>query len=350
MVKNKKNFELYRSLAGKSVSSKVFCSQNKVEEFNEFFSNIGKKMNAEFLTRTTVTIENQSESMFLKSISENDVMYAINNCKNKFSLDCYNLNYFFIEKVSDCLAAPLQLLFNRCIELEQYPESLKITKVIPFFKNGNKDDPSKFRPISLLAIIGKVFERIIFDRIQNYLNVFEILSDSQFGFRHGKSTVDAIATLIEEIRSNLHNNSQKNIRTFLDLTRAFDTVDHNILLQKCYRYGLRGPIYTILKSYLFKRMQYTLIGDKKSKLNLIELGVPQGSILGPLLFIIYMNDLSLSQKKSNVILYADDTVVKSRSSASKIDDDHNRALDKVNDWLIKNKLTLNKEKTKSIIL
>ena len=105
--------------------------------------------------------------MFLKSISENDVMYAINNCKNKFSLDCYNLNYFFIKKVSDCLAAPLQLLFNRCIELGQCPESLKKAKVIPFFKNGNKDDPSNFMPISLLPIIGKVFERIMFDRIQN---------------------------------------------------------------------------------------------------------------------------------------------------------------------------------------
>ena len=100
-------------------------------------------------------------------------------------------------------------MFNRCIELGQYPESLKIAKLISFSKNGNKDDPSNFRPISLLPILGKVFERIIFDRIQNYLNVFEILSDSQFGFRHGKSTVDAIATLIEEIRSNLHNNSEK---------------------------------------------------------------------------------------------------------------------------------------------
>ena len=96
-------------------------------------------------------------------------------------------------------------------------------------------------------------------------------------------------------------------------------------------------------------MQYTLLGEKKSKLKLIELGVPQGSILGPLLFIIYMNDLSLSQKKSNVILYADDTVVKSRRSASKIGDDHDKAIDNVNDWLIKNKLTLNKEKTKSML-
>ena len=94
----------------------------------------------------------------------------------------------------------------------------------------------------------KIFERIIFDRIQNYLIVFEILSDLQYGFRHGKSTVDTIATLIEEIRSNLHNNSEKTKCTFLDLKKAFDTVDHNILLQKCYRYGLRGPIYKILKS------------------------------------------------------------------------------------------------------
>ena len=152
-------------------------------------------------------------------------------------------------------------MFNRCIELGQYPESLKIAKVIPFFKNRNKDDPSNFRPISLLPIIGKVFERIIFDRIQNYLNVFETLSDSQFGLRHAKSTVDAIATLIEEITSNL-NNSEKTKCTFLDLKKAFDTLDHNIVLQECYRYGLRGPIYNILKSYLSNRMQYTLIGEK----------------------------------------------------------------------------------------
>ena len=114
----------------------------------------------------------------------------------------------------------------------------------------------------MLPIIGKVFERIIFDRIQNYLSVLEIRSDSQFGFKHGKSTVDAIATLIVEIRSNLHNNSEKTKCTFLDLMKAFDTVDHNIVLQKCYRYSLRGPLYNILKSYLSKRMQYTLIGDK----------------------------------------------------------------------------------------
>ena len=240
-------------------------------------------------------------------------------------------------------------MLNRCIELGQYPESLKIAKVIPLFKNGNKDDPSNFRPISLLPIIGKVFERIIFDRIQNYLNVFEILSDSQFGFRHRKSTVDGIATLIEEIRSNLHNNSEKTKCTLLDLKKAFDIVNYNILLQKCYRYVLSGPIYNILKSNLSNRMQYTLIEEKKSKLKLIELGVPQGSILGPLSFIIYMNDSILSQKKSSVILYADDTVVRSRSFALKIDDDHDKALDNVNDWLIKNKLMLNKEKTKSML-
>ena len=199
--------------------------------------------------------------MFLKSISENDVKYAINNCKNKFSLDCYNLNYFFIKKVSYSLTAPLQLMFNRCIELGQYPESLKFAKVMPFFKNGNKDDPSYFRPISLPSIIGKVFERIIFDRIQ-ILNVFEIPLDSQFSFRHGKNTVDAIATLIEEIRSNLHNNSGKTKCTLLDLKKAFNTVDQKILLQKSYRYGLRGSTYNILKSYLSNRKQYTLIGEK----------------------------------------------------------------------------------------
>ena len=124
-VKNRKTFfQLYSSLTGNSVSCEIFCSQNKVEEFNEFFSNIGKKLNAEFLTRSTPTIENKSQSMFLKSISENDVKYAINNCKNKFSLDCYNFELFFIKKVSDCLTAPLHLMFNRCIELGQYSESL----------------------------------------------------------------------------------------------------------------------------------------------------------------------------------------------------------------------------------
>ena len=142
------------------------------------------------------------------------------------------------------------------------PREFENCKSYTVLQKWKKDDPSNFRPISLLPFIGKVFERIIFDQIQNYLNVFEILSDSQFGFRHGKSTVDAIVTLIEEIRSNLHNNSEKTKCTFLDLKKAFDTVDHNILLQRCYRYGLRGPIYKFLKSYLSKGMQNTLIGDK----------------------------------------------------------------------------------------
>ena len=175
-----------------------------------------------------------------------------------------------------------------------------------------------------------------------------MLNENQFGFRQYRSTIDALVELSENVRLNWLNSKQNTISTFLDLKKAFDTVDHQILLAKCSSYGLRGHVLKVLKSYLSRRFQYTEIGSKKSSIKSIKIGVPQGSIMAPLLFIIYINDLTLKTSDIKSILYADDTVVYTKSEPKTNETKINVILQKTASWLNKNRLTLNVEKTKCV--
>ena len=204
------------------------------------------------------------------------------------------------------ISAPLAEIFNLSFSTGIFPEVLKTAKVIPVYENkGSTTDCSNYRPISLLSNLDKVLEKLIYKRAYSFLNRFKLLYIRQFGFRRKHSTTHTLVNLCQKISDAL-DESKFVCGVFVDLQKAFDTVDHDILLAKLRHYGIRGKAFTLFKSYLTGRKQFVTISGHSSTELLVKHGVPQGSVLGPLLFLIYINDLQSAIKFSIVHLFADD--------------------------------------------
>ena len=197
-------------------------------------------------------------------------------------------------------------IFNDSLLLGIFPQSMKIAKVTPFYKSGKKNLMTNYRPISVLLCFPKILERIMYNRLYSYLNDNNLFFQKQFGFREGHSTNHALIELINSINDSF-NQSKSTLGVFIDLSKAFDTVDHNILLKKLSLYGIKNNSLKWFPSYLSNRKQFIQAGDIKTSYEDIICDVPQGSILGPLLFIIYVNDLSDVSKILEPIMFADDT-------------------------------------------
>ena len=227
-----------------------------------------------------------------------------------------------------------------------FPDAYKIAKVIPLFKKGgDRESLDSYRPISLLPALGKLLEKLISVRVVRFFDAYDLFSPHQFGFRAKFSTDYAIVDIYEKLLSNF-DKSLSTCAIFLDLAKAFDSVSHNILLQKLQRYGIRGNVYNFFQSYLSSRSQFVKINDAESSLMNIEFGVPQGSILGPLLFLIYINDLP-EATNFFIKLFADDTFLCSQNqNLLCLENEVNLELHKVFIWLASNKLTLNIGKSK----
>ena len=327
--------------------------QQIVEEFNEFFSNIGRKL-AKNIDNSNIDFKTymdspQPQSILLGKTNETEIINIINKMKDNKSPGYDSINAKFLKISSPFIAPILSKIFNSMLKSGLYPDELKVAKVIPIYKNGDATKCTNYRPISILSLLNNIFEKLLYKRLYEYLEKFKILYQFQYGFRKGHSTIHALVELVDKIRNSI-DNGEMTCGIFVDLSKAFDTVDHKILLHKLDHYGFRGKTNKLLESYLSNRKQYVEINNVKSKYKQITCGVPQGSVLGPLLFLIYINDLPNSCPSGNSRIFADDTTVFfTAKNRDEILRKGQIIMAQMNSWFIANKLTLNTSKSSFIV-
>ena len=295
------------------IDSEVVLNHRRIANaFNDYFVSVAQKLNdhgtgifvdplpsfRSFMSKRT------NNSIVMHDCTAEEIREIIKSFSNGKSSD---IPIQAVKSCHDILSVALSRFFNNFMRIGIFPDVLKIGKVTPIYKSkGNKQYFDNYRPISILPIFGKIFEKIMYTRIYNFLISNNLMYSKQFGFRKGHSTSHAlnfsIAHLTKEIASKKHC-----IGIFIDLSKAFDTIDHNIMLEKLDCYGIRGTAHDLISSYLTSRKQCTKFMDEVSDLKMVLYGVPQGSVLGPLLFLVYINDIVNCCSLGEFILYADDT-------------------------------------------
>lgn len=350
--RNKKTAE-YPSeflIDGKNISDPTIIANS----FNDFFSNIGTKFSSDIIINNktlayTDYLSNPVPTTFkLDSVTSDDVLDIISKLKNKKSSGKDGISNKLLKEIKFEIIHPLTLIINQSIQTGIFPDALKIAKVKPLYKKGDSSLLNNYRPISLLPTISKVFERVIYIQLYDYFNSNNLLVDQQYGFRSLHSTELASVKLIDSLLSDMDNlkSNKTPITIFLDLSKAFDTLNFDIMINKLKYYGIKGTELILMENYLINRYQYVEYDSQNSDLLKLKTGIPQGSLLGPLFFSIYINDLVKCSDKFSFLMYADDTTIFFNLEDFASEMAINNELEKINNWLKLNKLTLNVEKTK----
>ena len=241
-------------------------------------------------------------------------------------------------------------IFNLSVENGIVPNKMKIAKVIPIFKGGSTEEIGNYRPVSLLPICSKILEKLMYNRIIEFLHKSSFFYENQYGFRKNHSTSLAISELINDIQNNLENGNLC-VAIFLDLKKAFDTVKHEVLLRKLDHIGVRGVAKDWFKSYLSDRCQFVQLSNNQSEFDKVCCGVPQGSILGPLLFLIYVNDMHKGVSVGKIRLFADDTcILYSGKCIHRLIEVAESELISMSDWFKINFLAINVKKSNFMII
>ena len=329
--------------------------------FNEYFSTLGSKVQEKippvkgsfeaYLKKKSddkLIINPDGRVFFLSPCLLRAISDIIVKLDENKSTGPNGIPVFLLKTFNDFFSKILSKLINLSFEKGVFPDLLKMAKVIPLHKKGSKFDHLNYRPISLLSVFSKIYEKLIYSRLYSYLTKYNLIYQKQFGFRSSYSTNHAIISITEHIRR-LLDDGELVCGIFVDLEKAFDTVLHDIFCEKLKAYGLRGKINDLLKSYLKDRKQFVSIQGSHSNTKKVTCGVPQGSSLGPLLFLIYINDLRFCLSKTSAGHFADDTFIIFNSKKLKtIETVVNTELKEVSKWLRLNKLSLNVKKTELI--
>lgn len=329
----------------------VFKEKGKtdVEVLNSFNAHFKQINNNSKFDVKQCNIPRHDKTFYLFPTNKTEIISCIKTLKNTKSTGFDDIPVKLLKETASIISEPLCHIINQSFNLGIFPEVLKVAHIIPIHKKGNTDEINNYRPIALLSNVSKIFEKLICNRMLSFFEKENLLSDVQNGFRKQKSTSRAIYQLLSEILLQL--NDKKSVYgLFLDLTKAFDNVDFEILLNKLERYGVRGNSLELLRTYLVGRKQavahFRNSGERiLSDFQILEKGVPQGSILGPLLFIIYINDLpgSFAEK---LVLYADDSSAVFSGNEQDMQEKISYTMSCLDNWFEKNSLTLNKSKTK----
>uniref|UniRef100_A0A3P8T4U6 Reverse transcriptase domain-containing protein n=1 Tax=Amphiprion percula TaxID=161767 RepID=A0A3P8T4U6_AMPPE len=284
--------------------------------------------------------------MFLGGVCESDVFEVVRKFKSKKSTDDNSIDMSLIKEVMDCVLKPFTYICNKSFQTGIFPDRMKMAKVVPIYKNGDKHILSNYRPVSLLPQFSKI---LFVNRLDAFMEKYELLSDHQYGFRSNRSTSLAVMELVENISTAI-DKKQYAVGVFVDLRKAFDTINHSLLLQKLERYGIRGVTLNWIRSYLNNRFQYVKFNNAVSHFRKVTCGVPQGSVLGPKLFILYLNDIGTVLNKLKFTIFADDTnLVSSGPDIKELLTTVEKELIKLKEWFNINKLSLNENKTKFMV-
>ena len=330
----------------------VICDTDEIaNHFNDYFINIARTLSQRIQPTHSFNnyLNNNSMLRFkFQPVDQNHISQLIDKLKNKASYGHDNISTKLIKSAKKVLTKPLTLLVNQMLNSGQFPSELKISRVKPLFKNGDPALFTNYRPISLLPSMSKIFEYVIFHQLFDYMSINNLITIEQFGFRTGHSTELAAIQLVDHLTKQM-DMGEVPTNIYIDLSKAFDTLDHSILLAKLNYYGVCGLENILFREYLSGRHQYVDYNDAKSETKSVSIGVPQGSILGPLLFLIYINDLPSVTPIFHMLMYADDTTLYCNLNGVNSEVKINNELSKISEWLSSNKLSLNIKKTKFMV-